>query len=373
MYTTGSEKVIISRFYSVKAITSLLLLLALIGLGSFSSGSHAWEGHQRAPWVGTMLNGTKCDGGQVPFGPYDYLQRNTLKAQLEVVEESHFNEDVESLTKGMSASAMGDIHYTLQTWPNHHRALNSAFRYRLQHREQWGSGDNTAQNYPAECYLQRAIKFSPNDPIPYMLHGMLMHQMKQYEAALKSYRQAIRLRPDDLVTEYNMGLTLVELKKFGEAQKVADKVYAADFPLPGLQRKLAEAKKQRAKARATQAQAPTSAVGNGTVDSEKKEMPKSTSPDTEAKSIETPALATEEDVSTAPSDQKSSPSVPGETTTPVEKAAGKENAASDQQDSGDSTDSTAAPKLTEEQLAILRKALKEQADKKRKGVEDALP
>jgi tetratricopeptide (TPR) repeat protein len=321
------------------------LLLTLPGLGSYSSGVLAWEGHKRAPWVGTMLSGAKCDGGQVPFGPYDYLQRNSLSAQLEVVEESHFNEDVESLTKGMSASAMGDIHYTLQTWPNHHRALNSAFRYRLQHREQWALGDNTAQNYPAECYLQRAINFSPNDPIPYMLHGMLMHQMKQFDAALKSYRKAVQLRPDDLVTQYNMGLTLVELKKFGEAQQIADKVYAAEFPLPGLQRKLAEAKKQKAKPRGMPAKAPIAGTAEGTAKAGKTELPASTDKSAEEKARETPPV------------------------TP-KKAAADDGAAEKPQAPGD-TASTAAPKLTEEQLAILRQALKDQADKKKSAAEAA--
>lgn len=360
-----------SRYISLVSIFSLLL--TLLGFGSYSSGILAWEGHKRAPWVGTMLSGAECDGGQVPFGPYDYLQRNSLRSQLEVVEESHFNEDVESLTKGMSASAMGDIHYTLQTWPNHHRALNSAFRYRLQHREQWALGDNTAQNYPAECYLQRAIKFSPNDPIPYMLHGMLMHQMKQYDAALKSYRQANRLRPDDLVTEYNMGLTLVELKMFGEAQRVADKVYAADFPLPGLQRKLAEAKKQKAKPRGMQAKAPIPAAASGTANAVKTELPKSTAQNTEEKTRETPPATAKNAVATSPSDSNLPEAAPAKTANSVEKATADDSLTEKPQAPGDAAPTTAAPKLTEEQLAILKQALKDQADKKSKAADVATP
>jgi hypothetical protein len=218
----------------------LSLLLPLLFLGGFSLSALAWEGHHRAPWVGTTLAGEKCDGGQVPFGPFDYLQRAMFPGQLEVVEENHFTPNVESLASGNTTTAMGDIHYTLQTWPNHHRALNSAFRFRLKHREQWKQKANL-QSFPAECYLQRAMKFSPGDPVAYLLYGMLMHQMQQYDKALKAYQTAVKLQPDDLITQYNMGLTLFAMKKYPAARQVAKNVYAKGFPLPGLKRKLAAA------------------------------------------------------------------------------------------------------------------------------------
>jgi hypothetical protein len=329
----------------------------LFGIGGFSAFVQAWEGHKRAPWVGTMLNGTKCDGGQVPFGPYDYLQRNSLPGELEVVEESHFNENVESLTKGMSSSPMGDIHYTLQTWPNHHRALNSAFRYRLQHRELWGVGDNTAQNYPAECYLQRAMNFSPNDPIPYMLHGMLMHQMQQYEAALKSYRKAIKLRPDDLITQYNMGLTLVELKMLAEAQQVADKVYAADFPLPGLQRKLANAKRQKTKARVLQPKAAAPAATDKVSGMPGENVSKlSVSQDDKSLPSTVPTAPADTEAPPAKAEGDSSEMVPAQPTASKDKATEK-----------------GPPKLSPEQSAILEQAIIDQAAKTNKDAENSAP
>jgi tetratricopeptide (TPR) repeat protein len=268
---------------------------------------------------------------------------------------------------------MGDIHYTLQTWPNHHRALNSAFRYRLQHKELWASGDNSAQNYPAECYLQRAINFSPNDPIPYMLHGMLMHQMKKFDAALKSYREAIRLRPDDLVTQYNMGLTLVELKKYREAQEVADKVYAAEFPLPGLQRKLAEATKQKAKAQAAQAKAPDSADDAASQESVEKNAQASPGEVDNAQPPGSPPPAGNAIAADSPGKEPSKPASGDGTPASVENAAVKQGVAAEQSTTGDTTASKPAPKLTEEQLAILRQALKDQAAKKSKDAENAVP
>lgn len=350
-------------------IASILVLLGM----SISIGSHSWEAHKRAPWVGTMLNGTKCDGGQVAFGPYDYLQRNSLKAQLEVVEESHFNEDVESLAKGMSTAAMGDIHYTLQTWPNHHRALNSALRYRLQHRELWGVGNNTAQNYPAECYLQRAMQFSPNDPIPYMLHGLLMHQMKEYEGALKSYRMAVKLRPDDLITQYNMGLTLVELKKYREAQKIADKVYAAGFPLPGLSRKLADAKRPKAKPRVAQTKPSISSTES------KPEGPVAAVPNAPTSQEVTAQQTDLQSGTDGETDQQALTDESALETVTTQELTVEPNASADQQSANDEADApaqaemTKAPQLTAEQTAILEQALKNQAAKKTQTTSEAIP
>ncbi len=222
-----------SRFQrSIHATTAFVCMLALCSL---SPVLLAWKGDSLSPWVGTTIYGKECTGAQVPFGPFDYMQRASLQGQLEVVEESHFSEGVESLHQGQTTTALGDLHYTLSAWPNHHRALNSVLKYRLQNMAEW---PEDAREPPAECYLQRAINFSPNDAKPYMMYALLMHKAAQYDKALTAYQSAIRLLPNDVVTQYNMGLTLVELKKYEEAKTVAEKVYAAGFPLPGLKKKL---------------------------------------------------------------------------------------------------------------------------------------
>jgi len=237
----------------------VILLWSLLLLGSISFSTQAWEGDKRAPWVGKSISGEPCQGGQVPFGPFDYRQRAVLPGQLEVVEETHFTPNIETLQSGNTTTAMGDIHYTLQTWPNHHRALNSAVRFRLQHKELW-KAKNSVLSFPAECYLQRAIKFSPTDPVPYVLYGMLMHKMKVYGKALEAYRSAVRLQPNEIITQYNMALTLVELKKYPEARLIAHKVYAKNFPLPGLKNKLVQAGEWENNKQATPQEAKTPVV-----------------------------------------------------------------------------------------------------------------
>lgn len=221
-------------------IKGSFLSFALIALTmlSFSSAGQT-EDKTPAPWVGDTLAGKKCVGKKIGFGPYDYLRRAQLPAELDVVENAHFTPGVERLESGNTSVPINDIGYVLMAWPNHHRALHSAMKYRMMF---WDWPED-AQVPPAECQLQRAIEFSPQDPVPYMMYGLLLHKAQQYEKALLSYRGAIRLRPDDILTQYNMGLTLVELKQYDEAVKMAKSAYAAGMPLPGLKNKLIEAGK----------------------------------------------------------------------------------------------------------------------------------
>ena len=118
-----------------------------------------------APWVGMSFGGVTCKGGSAGnFGPYDYV---TDKEKLPVVERRHFTPQVEQLVKGESTlDPMRDVNYTLVRFPNHHRALYSAVRFSL------GEASNSKGNYSAECYLQRAINFSPSDPVPHMLWSL---------------------------------------------------------------------------------------------------------------------------------------------------------------------------------------------------------
>jgi tetratricopeptide (TPR) repeat protein len=215
---------------SIKSSFFHCVLVTLV-VGCISSPGFA---DTRASWVGETLEGKKCLGKSIGFGPYDYLRRANFPAELEVVESAHFTPAVEKLEAGNTATAINDIAYTLMAWPNHHRALHSAMKYRMMF---WEWPENT-QVPPAECQMQRAMAFSPNDPTPYMMYGLLLHKSKQYEKALFAYRAANSLRPDDVLTLYNMGLTLVELEQYDEAEEVASTVYAAGMPLPGLKNKL---------------------------------------------------------------------------------------------------------------------------------------
>lgn len=193
-----------------------------------------------APWVGESLEGVPCAPRFQGFGPYDYTKTLSYQYQhnLFLVESAHFNKKVENLQEGAKRKhhLLTDIDYTLRAWPNHHRALDTVIRYRLRA----GKPYQSTEMGPAECYLQRAIHFSPQDATSRMLYGMLLHRQQQPLKALQLYRAAETLAPHDWNTLYNLGLVLVDLERYPEAKVYAERLYTRNFPIQGLKNKLIE-------------------------------------------------------------------------------------------------------------------------------------
>lgn len=218
-------------------ICSFLAILA-ITLGYPKDLQAAPIGH--APWVGDTLGGAPCRGGRENFGPYDYLQRHTLTGQLGIVEKHHFGPQVEQLISGMRTGPRGvpaELNYTLRAWPNHHRALNSIIQYQLLKADK----KRDSRFPPAECYLERAIKFSPTDGITQMLYANLLQRTGHKKRALEQYEKALTLQPKGIQIKYNLALLLADLKKYERAKGYAVELYAKGFPLPGLKNKLRKA------------------------------------------------------------------------------------------------------------------------------------
>jgi len=213
--------------------------LVLAGASLYALADGSGGSGRPAPWVGQTFWGEECQGSRIPFGPYDYLEREKYRNQLFITEEYHFTKRIANLQQDSTTAAINDIQYTLMAWPNHHGALYSALQYRKQVRGSWPQNANSAT--PVECHLMRAINFSPNDPVPYMIQGLLLHDFEHYKEALVAFRKANKLMPNDVITQYNMGLTLVALEMYEEAVEVAQQVYSTDFPLPGLKNKLSTA------------------------------------------------------------------------------------------------------------------------------------
>lgn len=220
-------------------LRTMAVIGSILAICSISPALLAAGSGGSAPWVGNNFEGNPCQGARIPFGPYDYLLREKYPGQLFITEEYHLTDRILNLQKDSTTSAIKDIQYTLMAWPNHHKALYAAFQYRLKNRGRWYQDANSAT--PVECHLQRASKFSPRDPVPHMIYGLLQHDFQLYREALVSFRRANKLLPNDVITLYNMGLTLVELEKYEEAVQVAKEVYSTDFPLPGLKNMLVRA------------------------------------------------------------------------------------------------------------------------------------
>ncbi|WP_405240859.1 tetratricopeptide repeat protein [Lentisalinibacter orientalis] len=148
-----------------------------------------------------------------------------------MVEAYHFTAKVERLESGQSQTdPAGDLDYTLRAVPNHHRALYAISRYELTHGvSRW----NTAR-----CYFERALAFRPNDPVVRMLFGLHFAIRDAHSAAVKEYRQAESLMPENAELQYNLGLSLFELGDYRAARESAKLAYKNGYPLPGLKKRL---------------------------------------------------------------------------------------------------------------------------------------
>lgn len=218
------KEINVKTYHFLTVVLGLLITLAGIP-------AHANESAEKV--VAKTFEGRPCPELSNSTGKYwNYLHQTDKRtnAKLKMIEKHHFSEGVENLTQGITTKPIGDINFVLAHFPNHHRALHSAMKYRLRHKK-W---PKDSKGQPAECYYQNAIAFSPRDVKVHVQYALLQYKFKRYEGALKSYKRAIALSPGDQLLEYNVGLTLTKLKRYKQANEVARKVYATGFPLPGL-------------------------------------------------------------------------------------------------------------------------------------------
>jgi len=172
------------------------------------------------------------------YGPYDYINPMHRQKYLPIVEEFHFNANVRNLVHGQSDTLYGDLQYVLYAFPNHHPALNAMVRlYRRNHNSLPGSPPGTT---PDKFFI-RAIKFSPQDAVAYMLYGIYMHKMGRLDEAEKLYLKALEIAPDMAEINYNIGLLYTEKKDYKKASRYGQKAYSLHYPLPGLRDKLIRA------------------------------------------------------------------------------------------------------------------------------------
>jgi len=192
-----------------------------------------------APWVGNDFKGFVCSGGGQGYGPYDY--RTATHFQRNIVESAHFTPDMEFLRGGKAGSISplleipGNLDYTLRAIPNHHRALLTAIRFQLK------ANKNIIKEKlktPVECYFQRAINFSPNDPRIYFLYGYYLHKVGRLNGSQEMFEKSLEISPNSIKTQYAYGLLLVDMKKYDKALEYAKKIYKQGNFHPGLRNKL---------------------------------------------------------------------------------------------------------------------------------------
>ncbi len=180
-----------------------------------------------------------CPLGAFPgqsVGPFDYniLSNRPL---FDIVVKVHFPPGVETLSKPATGSFASDIEYTLVRIPNHPRALQAFMRLGQMRK----SERPDRSEFSVGCYLDRAIHFVPNDPVPRMLKAKHLAGQGKPDEALQVLLEAEKLIPGDANLAYNLGLVYFDLKQYGPSLDAAHRAYQAGFPLPGLRDKLKRA------------------------------------------------------------------------------------------------------------------------------------
>jgi len=173
---------------------------------------------------------------QNAVGPFDYNNPDdwTRKssAGIPIVERAHFTTEIEAFLV-RDGVILNNLDYTLRAVPNHPRALNAIARFDIER------GISTRRR-SVDCWFERAIRFRPQDSTVWQIYANYLSRKDRHEEALDAYEQAKAIAPDRVEIDYNLGLLYVRMGQYDKALERARVAYAADYPLPGLRRKLEE-------------------------------------------------------------------------------------------------------------------------------------
>lgn len=183
------------------------------------------------PLARAEVNEYACGPLRNGYGPFDY---RSDKDKLQIVEGAHFTPQVANLISGNTGPIGADIDYTLRASPNHHRALMAMVRLGEKEKRNRPQG----AKYSVECYLNRGLRFRPDDATVKMIYATFLAKKGRQSEALTQLNEAETIAGENANLFYNMGLAYFELKDFDKALIYAHKAYQMNFPLPGLRNKL---------------------------------------------------------------------------------------------------------------------------------------
>lgn len=210
------------RFLFLSSLPICLSTFFFIGIG------YSWAGE------------ADCGSLRNHYGPFDY--RTASAETRNIVERVHFTQVVEQLRGGQNwMNPSQDLGYTLNVFPNHHRALMALIKYAKKTNSEHPDGMKTS----VACRFERAERFAENDSMVRALHGMYLMQKGEKEAAVRKFDEALELSGDNANIYYNLGLAYFDLKDYDKALSSAHKAYGLGFQLPGLRNKLTKAGKWR--------------------------------------------------------------------------------------------------------------------------------
>lgn len=172
------------------------------------------------------------------YGPWDYRTASAQHKQM--VEGAHFTPGVETLTKPATTHEfMGDIAYTLNVFPNHHRALLSTVRLAEKRKRERYQGPDLR----VECWFDRAVRYRPDDTVARALYAQFLASENRKSDAVYQLDVATSHAKDNAFSHYNIGLLYFELGEHDRAVKQAHRAEELGFP----RRELAERLKSTGK------------------------------------------------------------------------------------------------------------------------------
>lgn len=207
------------RYLNLQKILCLFIVCLLTSSPTFAEGKYTTQA--ALGWPGKDLKGQPCrNPGRSGQPPHDYRNAAHRAQHLPVVEKAHFTRNVQLLIKGERGPLPQDIVYTLRAFPNHTHALYSMMRFELNHPR-----DAVAENsWPAaECFLQRAIKYDPNNAKLYLLYGNYLKKKSQPEMAIEQYEEAIAKQPKVADLHLALGNLYFDLERYDDAVKQVQK------------------------------------------------------------------------------------------------------------------------------------------------------
>lgn len=178
---------------------------------------------------------TLCGSLAASYGPFDF---RTDREKLPIVTGAHFTPEVEALIRGTTGRLPGgDIAYTLRAIPNHPGALISMARLGEKEKTEQPSGSN----YTIECWFDRAIRFRANDQVVRMIYADYLIKKQRIADARAQLDAVGKLAADNPFTHYNLGLLLTDLKDYDAALLHAHRAMELGLTYTGLRDRLSTA------------------------------------------------------------------------------------------------------------------------------------
>ncbi len=156
----------------------------------------------------------------------------------------HLKPRMLALERGGTSHRIGpDLNYTLSRIPNHPQALDLASRLEKAIETRPNKHADERMAYSADCYFQRALKFTPSKQrgVVYMLYGLHMQRNGEHQKALELYLESENSGYESIELDYNMGLAYFYTSDYANAKKKAQLAYSEGYPLEGLRNLLKEA------------------------------------------------------------------------------------------------------------------------------------